>query len=624
MQNLLNSSSSIKQLAIAFLLLLAINKCFAEDSKKSHLDLYLKEQYPTASQCASCHPRHYKEWSVSQHAYAQLSPVYMAMQTSINLLTSGTNGDFCSRCHTPIGTQIEEPLALANLDRHNASREGITCITCHRVADSYGKISGRLSIDAGDITASVKGPFGSDELDKVLNDKKKYRNLSTDSSNNRGKKVHAEVDRFYQMADSDFCGTCHDVNLVNGFRLEEAMSDYRTSPASKQGTTCQDCHMGKVQGLNSGYHELSIAKIGRANTPERKTTNHYFAGPDHSIVHPGIFPHTLSPPRNLVSKTLRDWLQFEIGSGWGDKNHEKEIGSEHEYPQAWKTKSHRKSARKLIMEQCELLDWAQEKRYEVLQNALIFGSPEFNLGKRKSKLTLPVVNQTSGHNIPTGFDAERLVFVEITVTDKDEKTVFESGQRDPNGDLLDLHSSYVAAGKMQLDKQLFNLQSKFLTRLARGGEREQVLAVNTSLSAQPFIRPETRPSLIYGQPFGARKHRQVIKAEGVKDAIYKFKTSTNTKWPLLAEAYLTWQMVPVNLINAISIAGFDYEMSAKEVADHVVNGALRVDQTKLLLHQNGEVEILNDEIDVFKSCTAVDFKKGNCQFSSPICKNLKP
>jgi len=593
-----------------------------KSSQEQHQELYLKDIYPSASQCASCHPRQYKEWSVSQHAYAQLSPVYMAMQTAVNLLTSGTNGDFCLRCHTPVGTQIKEPLALANLDRNPASREGITCITCHRVAEKYGKISGRLSLQEGSIVAAVKGPTGSDELKRVLSEKKKFRNLSTDNKNNRGKKIHAEIEPFFSLSDSDFCGTCHDVNLVNNFRLEEALSDYRTSPASKNGTSCQDCHMGKTQGLDSNYHELPAAKIGKALTKPRRATNHYFAGPDHSIIHPGIFPHPLKPPRNLVSKTLRDWLKFDMAAGWGDKKQEEKLGLNFVYPKVWKTKSHRKAARNLLLEQCELLDWAQQQRIEVLSNALVFGQASAKIQRRKIKLSLPVLNQTNGHNVPTGFDAERLVFIEITVLDEKEQVLFKSGMRDPNGDLLDLHSQYVEAGQLPLDKQLFNLQSKFLTRLARGGEREQVLAINTSLSAQPFIRPETRPSVIYGRPLGARKHRQVIPAKGARVANYTFKNNSNLKWPLLVNAKLIWQMVPVNLVHAISVAGFDYELSEKQVAERVVAGAVTIDSLHFSISKTGKIKLHSDTEGGFSACNKKDFVKSQCQFSTPLCKNM--
>ena len=56
-------------------------------------------------------------------------------------------------------------------------------------------------------------------------------------------------------------------------------------------SSCQDCHMGKIQGVPSGYDEGPAAVVGGEPTMARKLTNHFFAGPDYSVIHPGIFPH---------------------------------------------------------------------------------------------------------------------------------------------------------------------------------------------------------------------------------------------------------------------------------------------------------------------------------------------
>ena len=84
-----------------------------------------------------------------------------------------------------------------------------------------------------------------------------------------------------------------------------------------------------------------------------------------------------------------------------------------------------------------------------------------------------MTNGTDGHPVPTGFDAERLVWLQITVKDDAGQVVYESGDLDPNGDLRDAHSLYVHNGDLPLDRELFSLQSKFITRNVRGGEREQ-------------------------------------------------------------------------------------------------------------------------------------------------------
>ncbi len=94
----------------------------------------------------------------------------------------------------------------------------------------------------------------------------------------RGRKVHGEIKQFATISTPMFCGSCHDVTLLNGFRLEEAYSEYRLSPAAKNGVTCQDCHMGKVQGIVSGYDKGPAAIVGGVPTKSRKLTNHFFAG----------------------------------------------------------------------------------------------------------------------------------------------------------------------------------------------------------------------------------------------------------------------------------------------------------------------------------------------------------
>ena len=105
----------------------------AEDAAAAHEELFAEAQYPSASTCGTCHPKHFREWSASQHAYAQLSPVYLSLSNKINELSNGSNGDFCLRCHNQVGANLGEDQFASNLTRHPTSREGITCVVCHRI-----------------------------------------------------------------------------------------------------------------------------------------------------------------------------------------------------------------------------------------------------------------------------------------------------------------------------------------------------------------------------------------------------------------------------------------------------------------------------------------------------------
>ena len=189
------------------------DKGVAAMAATEHANLFVENDYPSATTCATCHPKHYKEWSVSQHSYAQLSPVYLSFGSFTNEITSGTNGDFCFRCHTPIGANLNEDPFMNNLDRHPSSREGITCIVCHRMNKTYNKRSGRLAIEEGDLLAPVYGPKGGEELERVLDNTDEYRVVI--EKGKPGRKIHTKAVKFESLSSSTFCGQCHDV-LIPG------------------------------------------------------------------------------------------------------------------------------------------------------------------------------------------------------------------------------------------------------------------------------------------------------------------------------------------------------------------------------------------------------------------------
>jgi len=269
-------------------------KDIALQAAADHEALFAESRYPSAATCGTCHPKHYKEWAVSSHAYAQLSPVYMSLNSEINELTSGTDGDFCLRCHSPVGANLGESPFISNLKRHPTSREGITCIACHRMNKNFNKRSGRLALVEGDLLQPIYGPAGNEELARVLDNTDKYRVVT--EAGKPGRKIHREVKKFASMSDPVFCGTCHDVTLLNGFRLEEAFSEYRLSPAAKKGVSCQDCDMGKVEGIPSGYAEGPAAVIGGKPTTPPENHISFFCGTGLFSNSSGNFPTQCGSP----------------------------------------------------------------------------------------------------------------------------------------------------------------------------------------------------------------------------------------------------------------------------------------------------------------------------------------
>lgn len=115
------------------------------------------------------------------------------------------------------------------------------------------------------------------------------------------------------------------------------------------------------------------------------------------------------------------------------------------FPETWESADDRYDAREIIEEQFELLAWAQEKRLEVLRNG--FGMSEVNVANasdRNLSFNVEISNLTDAHYTPSSFDIKRTVFVHVTVIDAAGNVVYQSGARDPNGDLHDAHSRSVS------------------------------------------------------------------------------------------------------------------------------------------------------------------------------------
>jgi len=539
-------------------------------ANKAHQDAFAKNNYPPANVCKGCHENHYREWSVSPHAYAQISPIFQTMQEAVNVLTNGTNSDFCIRCHSPVGIALGESVYLPNKLRNQAAREGITCIVCHRVNEAYGKISGRVQVNKGSIVDPVTGPSGSDNLNAIIDD---ARTKVVTDEKARGRKIHSKVDKFLTLSQPSFCGTCHDVNSLTGLRLEEAFSEYKHTPAATRGDTCQDCHMGKIPGVVSGYEKGPAAIVAGIKSADRKLTNHMFIGPDYSVVHPGIFPHNPSA-QELAS--IDEWLSFDVKAGWGTDDFEDKVDEQAVFPPRWQEPDDRYDAREIIDSQLALLSEANAARLAILSQGYQIGDIQIlERNKSKFEFEVEVKNGTDGHMVPTGFIAERLVFLEVSVLDKDGNVIFISGDLDRNGDVRDLHSVPVHNGEIELDPYLFSLQSKFITRNIRGGEREQVLPINFSLDPLPFARPNRSSSILNGRPRGARIHKKSIGPLGSKRANYVVnRNNLPLNGPYKIQVKLYAQMLPVNLIHAIQVVDFDYNMSAQEIADGVRAGKL--------------------------------------------------
>jgi hypothetical protein len=497
----------------------------ATSGPAAHAKVLEEDNYPSASKCGSCHQRIYDEWRVSNHAYAGISPMFHKFEQKITELAPSI-GTFCVRCHMSVGTALNEPRELPLWKRSQVAREGVTCISCHRVSEEYGKSNGERRIVPGNIFQPVYGPTGGEGVASVVQNAGRY-NVATDDKG-RGTKIHVQGIKFEQLSKSEFCMSCHQVAVNLGIKLEVVWDQYRASPAREQGITCQDCHMGKVPGKAEGYATGPAAdgmRNGKTLNPNRKATNHSFYGPGYPITHPGIFPHQNA--EGTEDWTVERWLKFDYRAKWGSDEFEAAIESgkrKVKFPEEWAEAEDRKKAWSVVEDSLKLLEQKKEQRRQVMENGSRIDGPFFGTELKAGqalRFSYKVTNTDPGHNLPSGsLGAQPELWLNVALTGPDGKRVWESGYVDSNGDMADLHSLDVRAGKVPHDGQLFNLQTKFLTTNVKGTDREMYLPINLDIDQLPFLRPPSQPVSVMNHPPFVRMEQRSLPPLGSRVANY--------------------------------------------------------------------------------------------------------
>lgn len=507
-----------------------------------HAKVLADQLYPSAKVCGECHPNQYKQWSLSSHAYANLSPMFNKFEQKINDLASGTINSFCVRCHASVGTALGERRDIAWWERSAASQEGITCVTCHRVGEAYGKTNAARRITPGGIQEPVFGPFDTTGGLKAISNARKYQLLVSPDQPDRpdepdGTKwirIHQTAIQSDFLKESEFCATCHQVQVHPGIKLETVWEEYRSSPAAKKGITCQQCHMSTYPGQNTGFATGWAAKVnGQTVREDRPLTDHTFVGPGYPISHPGLFPFRMEespfPPEQ--------WLRFDYRAKWGSDAFESKVAAatpgSYTFPSEWQSSEDRKKAWRIVEE--NLVRWKerQELRMKLLESASHLDGPFFKgspaVGKTFS-FEYKISNRNTGHNLPSGsLGAQPELWLNVALLDPDGKRVWESGYVDSQGDVADLQSEDVQKGLIEHDDQLVSMQAKFITTNIKGTDREMYLPINLDFDQLPFIRPGGTPTSLLNHPPFARMEKRSIPPLGSRAAKYTVPGKLLTK-----------------------------------------------------------------------------------------------
>jgi hypothetical protein len=489
-----------------------------------HAQVFSRTAFPSATECAACHQQIYDEWAVSSHAYASVSPMFHAFENKINMLSQGTIGYFCLRCHAPVATTMGLRRDQAIWDGPPVFREGVTCVACHRVKTPYTKANGERRIEPGDLSAPVYGSGDGRGLEQVLNQADAYKVKWDPRDPKPGQVVHLQNIQFEELKESSFCMSCHQVAVQPGIKLEVVWDQYRASPACREGVSCQDCHMGKVPGRNAGYEVAACAVVdNKPINPDRRHSNHIFHGPGYSIAHPGVFPQN----KAALKWSFNDWQMFDWRSGWGTEEFENAVSSGQipaMFPGPWANRDDRMDAREVLDQNLRSLAWKDENRRQVLELNSKVDGPFFLEDPRPGQplqFYYCITNLNNGHNMPSGsLGAQPQIWVNVALIGPDGLRLWESGYLDSQGDLADLHSADVLNRRVPFDEQLMNFQTKFITTNVKGTDREMYLPVNVDIDQIPFLRPAPQPTTVINHPPFIRMEAHSLPPLGSRKAKY--------------------------------------------------------------------------------------------------------
>ena len=264
------------------------------------------------------------------------------------------------------------------------------CVACHNpVAYRSGQIKGS-SDDYDKVDEVTKNSIFCDmchTIDEIV--RTSNASFNTDPGNGEDEPgikrgPHDEVVSMYHDSEyskihtsSELCGSCHNVTHLWYFtKLEGTYDEWYHSPYNtldpNEKVTCQDCHMRQAPGKPS---------TGMTERPDYPGTSASMGEE-----RPHIYRHYVVGANTLLPSLLNNPVHGQL-------------------------------ARERLTHAAEI---------EIIP---------METGNKVDGITVRVKNEGAGHMLPTGVTEFRQMWIELTVLDKNNKTVFSSGKTEDGGEL---------------------------------------------------------------------------------------------------------------------------------------------------------------------------------------------
>lgn len=204
-------------------------------SQKAGLELlgaFKYDDFKTPEFCGtSCHKDFYQQWKQSMMSqsythhwdeieYFELAVPHAEKDSKVAEVKEGCNG-----CHAPISFAVGD-VPPPKPEFNSRANEGVSCEVCHSISGFKGDVPYNFNyiLSPGKTKQGIRGVGNSPEH---LIEKNAF--LST----------------------AEFCGTCHNEKSPFGVWVKSTHLEWKEGPYSKQGVTCQTCHMPSAEGFTA-------------------------------------------------------------------------------------------------------------------------------------------------------------------------------------------------------------------------------------------------------------------------------------------------------------------------------------------------------------------------------------
>jgi hypothetical protein len=360
----------------------------------------LKPEFRTSDRCIACHNQLMTpsgrdvsigfDWRPSIMANSSRDPYWQASarrETIDHPQADSHIQDECSVCHMPIPRYLakmrgQEGKIFTHLPFDEDKKEGafaedgVTCSVCHQITPE--KLGTRDSFNGGFVIGAPDDPNARPEFGPFTVQAGQRRIMDTSTGG------FQPTENTNQIKKSELCASCHTLyttaygpngQVIGSLPEQVPFLEWQNSDYSKINETCQDCHMPRVEEPAPITRVFGILRDGMKQ--------HVFVGGNFFILG--------------VLNQYRDELETAA------------------LP--------------------EELSAAQERASRYLREKAASISMQ-NVRREGARLTADVVVvNRGGHKLPTAFPSRR-AWLHVTVRDRKEKIVFESGRLRPDGSIV--------------------------------------------------------------------------------------------------------------------------------------------------------------------------------------------